>query len=196
MLHEISIESFEIADTLAQDASSFIVFSSFRIKSPTPWVKLCTASGSLSKSREITGWYRRHRRLPKFSMGLLVRFALGIVTMVSRLVRSKVVLKLMLMTSPSLPLTTTQSPTRKGRSSNTVTAPNTLAILSFAASANASPVIPRPATMVVKSTFNASATKMEPKTTIQNRMTLSTAPMRVRSAPSNSSSSSQYSTTA
>ena len=107
-----------------------------------------------------------------------------------------VVRKLMLITSPSAPLINTQSPTRKGRSNSTVTAPNTFAILSFAASASARPVMPSPATIVVKSKLSASAMKIEPKTTIQNLMTLSTAPINVLSAPSSSSSSSQYSTTA
>jgi NSS family neurotransmitter:Na+ symporter len=79
--------------------------------------------------------------------------------------------------------------------SGTVVAPNRLEMVSFAAKASASPDIPRPATSEVRLNPRASATKMEPMNTMANLKMLSTAEMRVRSEPSNSSSLSSKPTT-
>ena len=154
-----------------------------------------TSSGLELRSRWSSDCHRRHRRLPKFSIGVLTRFAFGTVTTVSAAVRIRVVRKLISMTSPSTESTMTQSPTLNGRSSSTVVAPNRFEIVSFAARASANPEMPSPAISDVRLNPSASAMNTAPSATIRNRKRLSTAEMSVFSEPSSSPSLSNNSTT-
>ena len=121
------------------------------------------------------GCHLLNLRLPQFSTGVFARFAFGIVITVSRLVRIRVVLRPISITSPSTEPITTQSPTWNGLSSRTVVAPKMFEIVSCAARARARPVIPKPATIVVKSNPRASAMNTNPNITIKNLIMLSAA---------------------
>ena len=107
----------------------------------------------------------------------------------------RVVRRLISITSPCDAPTTTQSPTLNGRSSNTVTAPKKLEIVSFAARARARPEIPSPAISEVRFRPIASAINTDPIKTITNLITLSRALINVLSLLSATPSLSRISTT-
>ena len=94
---------------------------------------------------------------------------LGIVIIVSAPVLSMVVRRPMVTTSPSASSTTIQSPTLNGWSMIIEIAPKTFATESFAASARARPVIPRPAMRPLRLTPNSPAITKNPTTTTASR---------------------------
>ena len=88
-------------------------------------------------------------------MSIVANDALGIVTRCPSSVRMRVERKPTSSTMPSWPDALIRSPRRNGLSMRIITEPNTLAIVSFAASANARPPMPSPAISAPMSALKA-----------------------------------------
>ena len=151
------------------ESSFFVARGSARTLSHSESQNFLRAPSSLSSSNSKDGLILLNLLIVKFSTGELVMLELGIVTMVSLPVLIMVVLRPMLITSPSTSSTMIQSPTLKGWSMIIEIAPNMLATESFAAKASARPVIPRPAIIPFRFSPTSPARTKAPTITTASR---------------------------